>query len=130
MDMPWIALAPVDANRQYLALLSYLPLKTYRAIPSFFRFTLQIIKQMRRTPGAVGFSLRGKWLSRNFWTLSAWNDGQVLRDFVMKLPHVNAMKALSPHMGATNFVRWNVTGTALPLQWEDAMRRSQQGAHE
>jgi quinol monooxygenase YgiN len=128
MDMPWLALAPIDANREYLALLSYLPLKTYRAIPSFFRFTLQVIKQMRATPGAIGLSLRAKVIPRNFWTLSAWNDEQALQDFVMKLPHVDAMKALSPYMGTTNFIRWKVTGTALPLRWEDAMRRSQQGA--
>lgn len=130
MDMPWVALAPVDANREYLALLSYLPIKTYRALPSCFRFALQITKQMRATPGAMGFSLRGKWFARNFWTLSAWNDEQALQDFVMKLPHVDAMKALSPYMGATNFIRWKVTGAVLPLRWEDAMRRSQQGAQE
>ena len=130
MDMPWLALAQADADREYLALLSYLPLKTYRGIPSFFRFTFQIIKQMRATPGAMGFSLRAKVIARNFWTLSAWNDEQALRDFVVKLPHVEAMKALTPYMGATNFTQWRVTGAALPLRWEDAMRRSQQGAQE
>jgi hypothetical protein len=36
MDMPWIALAPVDPSREYLVLLSYLPLRKYRKIPHFF----------------------------------------------------------------------------------------------
>jgi hypothetical protein len=130
MDMHWVALAQADADREYLALLSYLPLKTYRGIPSFFRFTFQILKQMRATPGAMGFSLRAKIIARNFWTLSAWKDEQALRDFVMKLPHAAAMKTVRPYMGATNFTQWKVTGAALPLYWEDAMRRSQQGAQE
>jgi len=129
MDMDWVALAQADADREYLALLYYLPLKTCRGIPSFFRFTIQIIKQMRATPGAMGFSLRAKVVARNFWTLSAWKDEQALRDFVMKLPHVAAMKTVGPYMGATNFTQWKVTGAALPLHWEDAMRRSQ-GAQE
>ena len=71
MDTPWITFAPPDSNREYFALLSYLPLKKFCAIPSFLRFTFQIQTQLRTTPGAVGYSLRAKPLSRNFWTLSA-----------------------------------------------------------
>jgi len=40
--IPWkMAEAPVAGNR-YLALISYLPLKHFRAIPNFFRFTSEI----------------------------------------------------------------------------------------
>jgi quinol monooxygenase YgiN len=130
MDMPWVALDEPVADREYLALLSYLPLKTFRGLPIFFRFAVTVIKQMRAAPGALGFSLRAKVIARNFWTLSAWKDEQALRDFVVKLPHIEAMKALNPYMGPTNFTQWKVTGAALPLRWEDAMRRSQQGAQE
>ncbi len=55
MDSPWITFAPVDAHREYLALLSYLPLNKYAAVPSFFRFSFQIQKQLRSTPGAIGY---------------------------------------------------------------------------
>jgi len=127
MDMPWTTLAQADANREYFALLSYLPLKKYRAIPSFFRFTFQIQSQLRNTPGAIGYSLRAKLLSRNFWTLSAWTDEKALTEFVMKIPHAQAMKVLMPHMGPTTFTKWQVQGAALPLRWDDAMRRARQG---
>jgi hypothetical protein len=33
------------------------------------------------------------------------------------------MTALTPHMGETKFVRWTVTGSQLPLGWDDALRR-------
>jgi hypothetical protein len=128
MDSPWIAFAPADANREYLALLSYLPLKKYRTIPRFLRFSLQIHKQLRGTPGAIAYSLRAKLISRNFWTLSVWNDEKALMDFVGKFPHGEVMKTLTPHMGPTKFTKWKVTGSALPLRWEDAMQRSHQGA--
>lgn len=127
MDAPWTTFAPADSNREYFALLSYLPLKKYRAIPSFLRFTLRIQKQLRATPGAVGYSLRAKLLSRNFWTLSAWVDEKALMDFVMKIPHEQAMKAMLPHMGPTKFTKWKVAGSALPLRWEEAIERSQKG---
>jgi hypothetical protein len=128
MDSPWIKFATPDRNREYFALLSHLPLNKYRAIPAFLKFTLQIQKQLGVTPGIVGYSLRAKPLSRNFWTLSAWENEQVLRDFVVKLPHGKAMRAMMPHMGPTKFTKWKVLGSALPLQWEEAMERSQKEA--
>jgi quinol monooxygenase YgiN len=113
-----------DKNREYVALLSSLPLNKYRAIPGFLRFSSQIQKQLRATPGVIGYSLRAKLLSRNFWTLSAWADEKALTDFVAKIPHEQAMQAMMPHMGPTKFTKWKVLGSALPLQWEEAMQRS------
>jgi hypothetical protein len=125
MDSPWIKFATPDTDREYFALLSYLPLNKYRAIPVFIKFALQIQKQLRNTPGIMGYSLRAKLLSRNFWTLSAWADEKSLMDFVAKIPHEKAMKAMIPHMGKTKFTKWKVSGAALPLHWEEAMERSQ-----
>ncbi len=128
MDSTWITFTPVDANREYLALLSYLPLNKYSAVPGFFRFLLQIQKQLRSTPGVVGYALRAKILSRNFWTLSVWQDQKTLTEFVAKIPHGEAMKAMTPHMGPTKFTQWKVAGSSLPLSWDQAMQRSQPGA--
>jgi hypothetical protein len=124
MDSPWIMFGTPDKNREYFALLSSLPLNKYRAIPGFLRFSSQIQKQLRATPGVIGYSLRAKLLSRNFWTLSAWADEKALTDFVAKIPHEQAMQAMMPHMGPTKFTKWKVLGSALPLQWEEAMQRS------
>ncbi len=127
MDSPWIKFATPDTNREYFALLSYLPLNKYRAIPAFLKFSFQIQKQLRTTTGIIGYSLRAKLLSRNFWTLSAWADEKALMDFVVKIPHGQAMKAMMPHMGPTMFTKWKVLGSALPLQWEEAVQRSKKG---
>ncbi|HET8921535.1 MAG TPA: hypothetical protein VFN26_00915 [Candidatus Acidoferrum sp.] len=125
--MPWTTFAPADSNREYFVLLSYLPLNKYRAIPALIGFLFQIQRQLRTTPGVIGYSLRAKLLSRNFWTLSAWTDEKSLMDFVMKTPHAQAMKTMLPHMGPTKFTKWKVSGSALPLRWEEAMQRSQKG---
>ena len=128
MDSPWITFAPAEAHREYHALLSYLPLNKYSAVPGFFRFSFQIQRQLRSTPGVVGYSLRAKILSRNFWTLSVWQDQNTLMDFVAKIPHGEAMKAMIPHMGSSRFAQWKVTGSSLPLSWVEAMQRLQPGA--
>jgi hypothetical protein len=126
MKMPWKALAPVDDVREYVALLSYLPLKRYRNIPLFFRLTFQIQRQLAESRGAIGYALRAKLMSREFWTLSVWEDAPSVMDFVKKVPHGQAMKELSPHMGPTKFTRWKILGSALPPKWEEADQRSQE----
>jgi hypothetical protein len=125
MDSPWIKFAAPEMDREYFALLSYLPLNKYRAILRFLILSLQIQKQLRTTPGIIGYSLRAKLLSRNFWTLSAWADEKSLMEFVVKIPHGQTMKAMMPYMGRTKFTKWKVPGSALPLRWKEAMERSQ-----
>src|SRR5437667_2992605 len=70
MDTPWIKFATPDTNREYFALLSYMPLNKYRAIPAFLKFSLQIQKQLRTTPGVMGYSLRAKLFSRNLCAIA------------------------------------------------------------
>ena len=123
MDTPWRMIVAPDMNREYVALLSYLPLRTYSKIPAFFRYTLQIQGQMSKTPGAIGYGMRAKVLSRKFWTLSVWENDRALMEFVRHTPHGEAMKSIAPHMGATRFTRWKVPGSAVPPTWDDAMKR-------
>lgn len=128
MDTPWRMIAAVERDREYVALLSYLPLRRYSKIPAFFRYTLQIQRQMSKTPGAIGYGMRAKVLSRNFWTLSVWEDDRALMEFVRLRPHGEAMKSIAPHMGATRFTRWKVAGSAVPPTWDDAMKRESKGS--
>jgi hypothetical protein len=128
VDTRWKVLAPVDAGREYVALLSYLPMRSYLKVPLFFRFTYGIYGQLLANSGAVGFSLRAKVLSRQFWTLSVWESDRALMEFVANVPHGKIMKALAPHMGATAFTRWKIRGSQIPPRWDDAMRRSEKGS--
>src|SRR6266478_169145 len=106
--IPWkMAEAPLAGNR-YLALISYLPLKHFRAVPKFFRFTFEIQRQLRSSPGLIGYSLDAQPFARKFWTLSVWRDQQALADFVSAMPHSRIMQAMAPHMGKSQFAQWTV----------------------
>jgi hypothetical protein len=127
MDTPWKMLTAPEKDREYLALLSYLPLKSYSKIPAFLRFTFGIQRQLAATHGVIGYSLRARIFSRRFWTLSAWENSAALMDFVAKAPHSVGMKALVPFMAKTNFVRWKVLGSDVPLKWDESIQRMPQG---
>jgi quinol monooxygenase YgiN len=120
---PWRSFLSPGPDGDYVALLSYLSLKSYWRVPSFFFFTAQVAKQLASAQGLLGYSVLTRPLSKSFWTLSAWKDDAALRSFVDHPPHVRIMTALAPHMDQTKFLRWTVKGSQLPLRWDDALRR-------
>jgi hypothetical protein len=81
-SLPWQTLATPEPDREYLALLTFLPLKHYRAVPKFFWLTLQTQRQLSQSKGLIGYSFLAQPLRRNFWTLSVWEDEESLMDFV------------------------------------------------
>lgn len=120
---PWRNFGARDPNGDFVALLSYLPLKNYLRVFPFVFYTAQVMSQLAAAQGLVGYSLLARPLSKRFWTLSVWTNEEALRAFVQYPPHAKIMTALAPHMGKTEFVRWNVKGSELPLKWDDALRR-------
>lgn len=79
---PWRTFGSAEPEREYVALLSYLPLKSYWRIPHFFFDTVQVMKQMASAEGVLGYSVLAHPLSKRFWTLSAWNDEASARTFI------------------------------------------------
>jgi hypothetical protein len=121
--IPWKMAEPPESGSRYLALISYLPLAHYRALPKFFRFARETLFQLRTTPGLIGYSLDARPFTLKFWTLSAWRDQQSLTDFVGKVPHSEVMKSLAPHMGKSQFAQWSVESHEIPLDWNSAKAR-------
>jgi len=120
---PWRTIGSPGPNCDFVAVLSYLPLKGYWRVPQFLVYTVQVMRQLAAAQGLLGYSVLARPLSKRFWTLSAWENEAALRAFVQHPPHVRLMAALTPHMGETKFVRWMVKGSQLPLRWDDALRR-------
>ena len=121
--MPWKSFGSANPSGEYVALLSALPLKSYWRTAAFFRFTFAIMSQLNGAKGVVGYSLLAHPFSKRYWTLSAWESDQALREFVSHPPHVKAMTAIAPHMSKTTFIRWKVKGSELPLRWDEALKR-------
>ena len=120
---PWVTFRRPDPEREYLVLLSELPLKRLRDLAAFFLYSWRIQGQLQQTPGLLGYSLRTRILRRQFWTLSVWDGEAALQQFVVEPPHSHVMRALREKMGQTHFVRWRLRGADFPPQWEDAFTR-------
>ncbi len=120
MKLPWKSFAQAEMDKEYLALLSYLPLRQISSLPRFLVSFVRIQRQLRSAKGLIGYSLEVRLLKGQFWTLSVWEGNNALREFVNLEPHSGVMRAFSGKMEKTAFIRWQVAGSQLPPSWEVA----------
>ena len=122
--IPWTSpKSPPTVDGPVTIMASRLELRRLRDVPSFLVAAMRVRHQMLASPGAMGVSLVAKPLRRTFWTLSAWQDQAALRATVGVEPHVGVMKHFRPRMARSSFVTWSAETSALPVPWEEALRR-------
>jgi len=121
---PWKELAKPDASKEYLAIVTYLPVKHYRTVPSVAKYSYKVEKQLIETQGLIGYSMGSKPWTKQFWTLSVWEDEAALVAFALSGAHKDTMPSLHKDMGATKFIRWKVLGTDVPVTWEVALEKA------
>ncbi len=121
---PWKELAKPDASKEYLAIVTYLPVKHYRTVPSVAKHSYKVEKQLIETQGLIGYSMGSKPWTKQFWTVSVWEDEAALMAFAFSGAHKDIMARLYTDMGATKFARWKVLGTDVPLTWEVALEKA------
>lgn len=122
-ELIWTSFAKAEPQKDYLAILSYLPLRSFWVLPQFFYYTRRIQYQLRSARGCIGYSLLAHVFAKRFWTLSVWEDEVALMHFVHQGPHRETMIFLRQFMGGTEFVRWKIAGSSVPPTWHEAMER-------
>ncbi|HEY2638260.1 MAG TPA: hypothetical protein VGI66_00045 [Streptosporangiaceae bacterium] len=121
--LPWLERQPIDPQRQYVAMTSRLPLKSYRFVPGFLRDTMQIRRQLARSAGLVGYTLNAGLARKTFWTFSVWEDQASLDKFAASDPHRDIIGRLRTRMSPTRFEFFPISGADLPLTWAQITAR-------
>jgi hypothetical protein len=121
--LPWLERQPIDPQREYVAMASRLPLKSYRFVPGFLRDTQPIRRQLGQTAGLVGYTLNAGLTRKTFWTFSVWEDQASLDKFAATDPHRQIIGRLRPRMNPTKFEFFTVSGADLPLTWPQILER-------
>jgi hypothetical protein len=124
--LPWKAFAEPQPEREYLILLTFLPLRRLSKLPRFLAFVRKIRTQLDARPdGLVGYSLLAKPLRSDYWTLSAWEDAAAIGRFIAESPHREAMEELPTVLTGFRVTRWTSPGSAIPPSWSDALARGE-----
>lgn len=120
--LPWTTVDP-DATGEVVVMASYFRLHRLSQVPRFLLDSMRILRQVRRTPGAVGIALEALPLRREFRTLSAWRDRASLDAMVGAEPHRSTMGRHRAAMADSRFTFWTAPAADLPVSWDEARRR-------
>lgn len=66
MELPYQSKKNILPDKNYIVMLTYLPLARYRPLPQFLHFVFRIVLQLQKSPGLVGYTLRAGVLKNNF----------------------------------------------------------------
>jgi heme-degrading monooxygenase HmoA len=91
-----------------------------RDVPAFFRTSMAVARQTRRSPGFRGGSMRVE-ASRTFWTLSVWEDAAAMSAFRDTGTHRDAIPKLAGWADEALFVAWSQPDGRVP-RWSDLRR--------
>lgn len=121
-DQPWRSLGETTGGDAHV-LVTYFKLRRKRHGLRFLRRSLAVQRQLRMTDGLLGYSLRGRLSTGEFWTRSAWETPAHLRAFVGAGEHAESMRRLTPLMEGFDRVAWDVPASSLPIGWDEALQR-------
>ncbi|MFC9127107.1 DUF3291 domain-containing protein [Streptomyces sp. NPDC057099] len=121
--LPWTVPNTPPDDTEVLVFASRFETRTLWGALKFLAGTPAVWRQVSRSPGAYGATLKAQPLKRTFWTLSAWESKAALNDFVRSGAHGPASRGLAPQMADAAFTTWKAKSGELPLSWSEAMRR-------
>ncbi|AMW12296.1 hypothetical protein A4E84_24080 [Streptomyces qaidamensis] len=121
--LPWTVPNPPPRDTEVYVFASRFETRTLWGALRFLAGTPAVWRQVRRSPGAYGATLKAKPFKRTFWTLSAWESKDALHAFVRAGAHGPSSRGLAPQMKDSAFTTWQVSSDDLPLSWSEALRR-------
>ncbi|MFD1935971.1 hypothetical protein ACFSKW_31320 [Nonomuraea mangrovi] len=117
---PWVPGPDANHEQPVKVMASRFELRSILHVPGFLVQAMRILLQARRSPGAVGATLKAAPLRRTFWTLSAWTSDEALSTFARSQPHRGIIGAYRTRMAGSTFEFWTADG---PAGWDEAHTR-------
>jgi len=98
-----------------------LRLRSARYLIPFLFYTVLASRQARRSRGNLGSKLL-RDTNRTFWTLTAWQDEDSMRSFMLAGSHRRAMPKLLDWCDEASVTHWKQETSELP-GWDQAHRK-------
>lgn len=105
--------------------LTRLRVRSFRFAPPFALHTWRSLRQVRSARGSQTGAIPA---DRNwtFWTMTAWDSEQSMRQFMVSGSHKTAMPHLVEWCDEASVAHWTQPETAVP-SWTEAHRRMREG---
>jgi len=112
-------------ERMTFVSLTRLRIRSFRFVPLFALYTWRALRQIRRARGFQTGALLAdrKW---TFWTITAWDSEESMRQFMVSGAHKTAMPHLLEWCDEASVAHWTQPETEVP-SWIEADRRMREG---
>ena len=105
--------------------LTRLRLRSFRFIPLFMIHAFRSVRQVKKAPGFLyGALLNDR--SWTFWTMTAWDSQENMRQFMTTGSHKRVMPHLLHWCDEASVAHWEQQETDLP-SWMEADKRMREG---
>jgi Domain of unknown function (DUF3291) len=101
--------------------------RSFRFVPIFVLHTFRSVRQLKKAPGFQHGALLAD-RSWTFWTMTAWDTPESMRQFMTTGSHKIAMPHLLDWCDEASLAHWSQPETALP-SWTEADKRMREGGH-
>lgn len=101
--------------------LTRLRIRSFRFLPLFAVHTLRSLSQIKKAPGFQHGALLPD-RSWTFWTMTAWDSQESMRQYMTTGSHKNAMPHLLHWCDEASVAHWEQQETTLP-SWTEADQR-------
>jgi hypothetical protein len=105
--------------------LTRLRIRSFRFVPLFALHTFRSLNQVKKAPGFQSGALLAD-RSWTFWTMTAWDTQESMRDFMTTGSHKTAMPHLLEWSDEASVTHWEQQETTLP-SWTEADKRMREG---
>jgi hypothetical protein len=105
--------------------LTRLRVRSFRFVPRFVLYTFRSVRQVKKAPGFQHGALLAD-RSWTFWTMTAWDAQESMRQFMTTGFHSRAMPHLLDWCDEASVAHWSQPETALP-SWTEADKRMRDG---
>ena len=126
MKTIWKQLAPIEPDRDYVAVTTELIPKRIRSTGRMFRGARQSSTQLVDAAGIVGFATLAQPLRRRYQTISLWESDADVDAFARSGDHHRLVRTLAPELESVTSTRWSVPGRDGRLRWAQARAHLQQ----
>lgn len=112
--LPWEAILAV-------IVVTRLRLRDPALLDEFFTAAVATLEQARGSVGSLGSDVLAD-AANTWWTVTSWQDRDVMRAFVRAEPHRGTMPRLDRWCDEATFVDWEQDSPGLP-GWQDCWQR-------
>jgi hypothetical protein len=117
---PWKTVQPIDADREYIGVVTELVPKSMRSTGRLFRGARRSSVQIARSEGIVGFATLAQPVRKRYQTISLWETDADVDAFARSGDHHELVRDLAPELATVKNTRWRVPGRDGRPDWKQA----------